>query len=797
MSKQPCAIHIAIKQKSTGKDSAFALNPSTNYLLCLIYSYLCIMLSAQIHSAPTSLLAIIRYYASSPGLLRVCWLLIGLLPYIAPPNLTAQPLLSPDVHWLPVDLLPPRLSGRMTDVIMPPNDTLTIYAGAASGGLWRSRDKGNTWQAIFDQQPCLPIGDIALAPSDPQILYVGTGEANGGGGSLTYDGCGIFRSDDGGDTWASAGLPQSGSIGQIAIHPHDPQTAYAAAMGTLFANSPQRGIFKTTDGGQTWTQLLSPNDSTGAIDVVIHPRHPDTVFAALWQRTRRPNARQYGGKASGIYRSTNGGKQWQHLSNGLPTNALGRISIAIAPNKPDRIYALIMDEYGDLIGLFRSNDAGNTWQITRQNSSIAQTNGYGWWFGKPVIDPDDADRIYLPLLDIWQTDNGGNRWTNISEQLIHYDQHSLFIHPLDPQLLVAANDGGIYLSRQRGKQWQTANQLPVEQLYALAQDPRNPNLLYIGLQDNGVVQYKLPTIPKPSPHKSMAGIQRQIAQFTQSVATIQAISTHGDGVNVAVSDTALSPYRLFYAFQYGDLHTKTDTGTWHVADAGIYKSDRCAWKMPIIYSPAHRTFLCATQSLYCWNEKQQRWRPWGNRADFSNGGDGYNFRYGTVNAIAAATDTLSVYVGTDDGNIWATHDSGKTFTAINANLPALWVNTIALHPADPKHVCAALSSYRSGKSDTYIYRTHDSGQTWQSIAYNLPKGTEINQLQWLHQTPQSPAQLVAATNSGIYLLPPDTQTWLPLGQGLPAVPIMQLHHNATQQRLIAATYGRGIYWATW
>lgn len=698
--------------------------------------------------------------------------------------------------WQPLILT--NLSGRMIDVEMPPNDTLTIYAGAASGGVWRSRDIGNTWQPIFDEQPCLAIGDIAIAPSAPNILYVGTGEANGGGGSLTYDGCGIFRSDNGGDTWQHIGLPNTGSIGRVAINPQNPQTVYVAAMGTLFDNNQERGVFKTTNGGQTWTQTLYLNDSTGCIDLAIHPLHPDTVFAAMWQRTRRPNARNYGGNASGLYRSIDGGKQWQLLKNGLPQQPMGRIGIAIAPNKPNCIYAVFIDQYGDLSGIFRSNDAGNTWRATRNNSSISNTNGYGWWFAKPVTAPDNADRLYIPLLDIWQGDNGGNRWTNISEQCIHYDQHSLFIHPLNPQLFVAANDGGIYISRSRGKTWRKTTNLPTTQFYCIAQDPLHPEILYGGMQDNGMITINNSTTlqhhtPPPNPPKETLN---RAPKTKNLLPTTSFIAEHGDGVSFAVSQQ--SPYRLFYAFQYGDIYTQAETALWQEANTGIYKNDRCAWKIPIVYSTAHQTFICATQSIYRWHEKQHRWKPWGNRADFSNGGDGYNFHYGTITAIALSpSDTLNAYCGTDDGNIWATNDSGRTFAPINQNLPPLWVNAIALHPSNPLFVYTALSAYRHGKKDTYIYRTNNGGQTWQSIAFNLPAGTVANYLLWTQKTTDSTAILLAATDKGVWALTDGEQQWKPLHNGMPTVPVTDLCYNPTTQNLFAATYGRGIYQAKW
>jgi photosystem II stability/assembly factor-like uncharacterized protein len=702
--------------------------------------------------------------------------------------------------WQPLNTT---ISGRMTDVEMPLSDTLTLYAGAASGGVWRSQDGGKQWQPIFDQQPCAAIGDIAIAPTNSQIIYAGTGEANGGGGSITYDGCGIFKSENGGDNWQYAGLAASGSIGRIAIHPRNANIVYTAAMGKLFANNAERGVFKSTDGGQTWVHSLYLNDSTGCIDLAIHPLHPDTVFAAMWQRTRRPNERQYGGEASGLFRSTNGGITWEKLSKGLPQKRIGRIGIAVANSKPNRIYAVFIDEYGDFMGIFRSDDVGNNWKTVRNNEQMSQANGYSWWFGNLTVAPNDEDQLYMPLLDIWQSDNAGNKWTNISENLIHYDQHALFIHPLNPQYLVAANDGGIYISRTSGKTWQKTPNLPTAQYYCIAQEQKNNKaILYGGMQDNGVVQINLSNIwNMDSLNKTVAANKDKkktlFSQFKDRLNfTDKYIAEHGDGLYLCMGKS--SPYRRFYAFQYGDLYSQLDTSAWEEASKGIYKSDRCAWKMPIIYSPSHQTFLCATQSLYRWNENKKAWQPWGNRADFSDGGDGYNFHYGTVTSIAASeTDTLHVYCATDDGNVWATHNSGKNFALINHNLPKRWVNDMVLYPNNMQRIYIAQSAYRQGKTDTtYIYSSDNGGQHWQSIAYNLPKGTTVNKLLWVEREMQGKI-LLAATDKGIWALPEKSRQWHYFSQNIPPTPITDLQYDPTHKMAFAATYGRGIYWTKW
>ncbi|MEJ2596194.1 MAG: hypothetical protein P8100_13965 [bacterium] len=277
---------------------------------------------------------------------------------------------------------PVNTGGRLTDVEMHPEDINTLYIGAASGGVFKSTDQGLTWFPIFDEALSLSIGDIAIAPSEPDILYVGTGEANAGGGSLAYDGVGVYRSDDGGNNWQHTGLEESRNIGRMAVDPRDPDIVYVAAMGNLFANSSERGVYKTVNGGESWERVLFVSDSTGAIDVVIHPEDPDTVYAAMWERVRRPNRRSYGGATCGIYRSYDGGYTWQELTEGLPAapTQKGRIGIDVSHSNPNILYAVYADKTGYFNGLYKSVDGGDTWTKNNVAGLSYSCASFGWWF---------------------------------------------------------------------------------------------------------------------------------------------------------------------------------------------------------------------------------------------------------------------------------------------------------------------------------------------------------------------------------------------------------------------------------
>jgi len=381
---------------------------------------------------------------------------------------------------------PYNIGGRISAIAMPPADMQTIYAGAASGGIFKSNDQGGTWTPVFDDALSLSIGDIAIAPSDPDIIWAGTGEANAGGGSMSYDGFGIYKSTDAGNTWDHVGLENSGSIGRLVVHPTDPQTCFVAAMGRLFSNNPDRGIFRTTDGGANWNKVLYVNDSVGGIDIVIHPNHPDTLYAALWERVRRPDRRDYGGTGSSIYRSIDGGESWNQLTNGLPPSSpsVGRIGIDISQSDPNILYAIYADNIGYFAGVYRSDNGGDSWFRTNDSDLDYMYSSYGWWFGRINIDPVDPDIVYAIGFDLYKTSDGGNTWPLISST-VHVDHHDIVVHPQNHNFLVNGNDGGIYTSTNGGSSWTFLENLPITQFYTCDADEQNPQRLYGGTQDNG------------------------------------------------------------------------------------------------------------------------------------------------------------------------------------------------------------------------------------------------------------------------------------------------------------------------
>jgi photosystem II stability/assembly factor-like uncharacterized protein len=377
---------------------------------------------------------------------------------------------------------PENLGGRLTDVEMIPNDPYTIFACGASGGIFRTNNGGLSWFPIFDESPSLSIGDLSIAASNPDVMYCGTGEANAGGGSLCYDGAGIFKSTDSGASWNYVGLEETRNTGRVAIDPKNPDRVFAATMGDLFGNNPDRGLYRTTDGGLNWQNVLFSDDSTGAIDVVIHPQHTDTVFATMWTRVRRPDRRQYGGPASGIFRSYDGGNTWTKLTNGIPSYSLGRIGIDISQSSPNVLYAIVEDSLGGNSRILKTTDLGDTWNDVT-NGFVP--NSYSYWYGRIKIDPTNSDVVYAVDFDLWQTLDGGQNWFQASNG-VHVDQHEVYIYPQNPNQLVLGNDGGLYVSFDQGASWTHNELLPIMQFYTCEIDELNPVVIYGGAQDNGV-----------------------------------------------------------------------------------------------------------------------------------------------------------------------------------------------------------------------------------------------------------------------------------------------------------------------
>lgn len=646
------------------------------------------------------------------------------------------------------------IGGRLTDVEMHPGNLQTMYLGAASGGVFKSTNGGIAWSPVFDQQNSLSIGDLAIAPSDPNTLYVGTGESNGGGGSLTYDGNGVYKSTDAGATWTQVGLELTRNTGRIAVHPTNPDIVFAATMGDLFGNNPDRGLYRSTNGGTSWLKVLSSSDSTGAIEVVINPINPDTVFACLWERVRRPDRRNYGGPSSGIYRSYNGGTTWTKLSNGLPTGInLGRIGIDIAKSNPATLYATLTDNFGAHVGTFRTNNNGDSWVNVTGNFS---PNASSYWYGRIKVDPTDPDIAYQIDFDLWKTIDGGANWTNLTTITgVHVDQHEVYIHPLNNDFLILGNDGGFFTSTDGGFNWLHDETLPVTQFYTCELDENDPSKLYGGTQDNGVN-----TTPTGNLDDwfSIWG---------------------GDGFVVLVDPNNST---LVYAeSQYAGLNTGIQ---------GVDPLDRTNWNTPFVFNPQNTNSLfLATDKVYKTIDNGTFWTPVSPDLTNGSGTASYPIVYGTITTLAVApADSNIIYAGTDDGNIQVTFNGGTTWTLVNSGLPYRWVTRIAVDPLDPLTAYATLSGYRYHDNMSHVYKTVNGGNSWINIGSTLPD-VPVNDIIF----DATIGKLYIASDVGVFYTDEDTLNWQLLGDSMPVVPVTDLRLHEGTRTLLAATYGRSMY----
>jgi len=655
---------------------------------------------------------------------------------------------------------PVNTGGRITDIEIPIDQAETYYVGSASGGIFKTTNAGGSWVPIFDDQEMLSIGDIEISKNNTDVVWVGTGEVNAGGGSLAYDGDGVYRSSDAGLTWESKGLLEVGSVGKVLIDPNDENTVFVGAMGPLFRDDTNRGVYRTTDGGTTWTQVLFVSDITGVIDMANHPSNSDIIYAATWERVRRPEMNSYGGATSGLYRSTDGGDNWTELTSGLPSSPSqkGRISIDISQSNPNVLYSRYADAVGNIQGVYRSADGGNTW--TTMNSGGLNNIGFHWWFRGIYIDPTDENTIYNVDFEVEKSTDGGATWFG-AFQNAHVDQHALAFNASTPGQVLLGNDGGLYVSNNDGASFTKDLTLPITQFYRIYVDPNNSNKIYGGAQDNNTIR-----------------TQSGSADDWQAI-------YGGDGFQPLVENGNTN---VIYALsQRGNLGKSTNNGaSFNGATNGISGGDRNNWDTPIAFDPNNaQTLYYGTQRLYKTTNAAGNWTAISN--DLTNGSGGGNLTFGTITSIDVSPfDSDLIYVGTDDSNVWVTQDGGTNWTSISAALPNRWVTRVNASIVDQGTVYATFSGYRYGEDLGNIFESNDFGATWTDITGDLPDGpvNDVEESPW--------AGLFVATDFGVMHYQGGA-TWEVWGPNLPNVVVADIHYDEDGSYLYAGTYGRSIY----
>jgi len=650
---------------------------------------------------------------------------------------------------------PLNVPGRIVDIEGTGAPQNKIYACTASGGIFLTENEGNTWTPIFDNQVTLSIGDMDIAPSNSDILYVGTGESNAGGGSLAYDGFGVFMSDDGGNTWTPRGLENVGSIGRVTIHPSNPDIVYVAAMGTLFSPNDERGIYKTIDGGLTWKQVLFVSNITGGIDLAIDPSNPNNVYAAMWERTRSPETRDYGGPTSGIYKTTNAGSTWTELTNGLPIIDMGRIGIAISESEPETLYTTIADPNGPILGIYQTTSGGEFW-FQKSDNNVTSVP-FMWWFGRIAIHPKNPSLLYHIGFLTNKSTNGGNSWQQ-EFNAMHVDQHTVWMNPEDEDEVWMGNDGGVYLTKNGGNSFISFN-LPTTQFYTCEIDYLSPSNLYGGAQDNGT-------------NRTLTG---QNDDYTKIFG--------GDGFRVLVDYTDND---IIYAeSQRGNLGKSTNGGlSFTSAKVGI-GPEPSNWNTPIAMHPTDSNILYfGSSKLYRSANKAFFWSAISE--DLSDGPyTGIN-NYGTITEIAVSEND-KVLVGTDDGNIWLVDEDGSLSQVYNSQ-PRRWITNVSFDLENDNTLYATFSGFRYASTDSQVIMSNDNGQSWININGDLPD-IPVNDLILIPDADE----LLIATDLGVFSSINGGVNWLPVGNGLPNVVVTDIDFHAPTRKLVAATYGRSFF----
>jgi photosystem II stability/assembly factor-like uncharacterized protein len=661
---------------------------------------------------------------------------------------------------------PSNIGGRLIDLVVDPTTPGTLYVAAGTGGVWKSTDGGVTLTSVWPDRLPQSMGALAIAPDG--TLYAGTGEPDHGGGG-SYYGTGVFRSTNGGRSWHSLGLKHTGAIGRIRIDPTNPRRIFVAAQGRLFDTGGDRGLYLTENGGLSWRRVLEGlNNSTGAIDVAVNPGNPDIVLAALWDKLRFPDGREYGGPGSGVYRSADGGRSWTRIEDPLPSSASepGRIGVAFAPGDPSRAYAITNDRIGNLTGFFVSTDAGATWvrPMTGEPALDAADGGFAWWFGRLWVDPDDANHLFSAGVPMMESFDAGASW--VQGRGIHVDQHALAWDPHTPNRVYVGNDGGLYWSDQNGNvvgAWTAATYQPYMQFYAMDASAQDVTRVSGGTQDNGSLRSWGDT-----DWNNYRG---------------------GDGMMNRINPVDM--LNVYACAQNGACVRSDDGGDTITNIRPRFTGTRFNWVSPLEIAPGKPdTVYFGSNILNRSDDRGVTWRAVS--PDLTGGPTPRNTTsYGTITTIGVApTDENTVYVGTDDGRLWVTRDGGGTWTRLtDPDLPERWVTRVTVDPADANLAWVTYSGFKwESETQPHVLMTRDGGATWTDISGNLPQAPVNDVI----RHPKHKQWLYVGTDMGVYFSPNLGRAWLKVGRSFPVVPVNDIHLHAASGTLFAATFGRGI-----
>ncbi len=709
------------------------------------------------------------------------------------PVATAQPLTPSLLDGLHFRSIGPAVTGgRIHDVEALPDDPATLYVATASGGLWKSVNKGTTWQPLFDDQPVSTFGDVALAPSNPDVVWAGTGEQQNR--QSTSWGNGVYRSTDGGRTWTHRGLDETRHIARVRVHPQDPDVAYVAAPGNLWKASEARGVYKTTDGGASWERVLYVDSLTGVIDLAMDPQAPGTLYAAAYQRLRRAWGFNGGGPGSGLYKTTDGGATWTELTNGLPEGDKGRIGLALAASNPQVLYAIV--EHADSSGVFRTDDGGASWR------RVNRLNPRPMYYSHVVADPTDEDRVYVLAVEFYRSDDGGTTFRQMPTRPtydvgIHSDHHALWIDPHDPEHFYLGGDGGLSESWDRGETYARIDNLPIGQFYAIGLDQRDPYFVYGGMQDNH-------SWMGPSASRRWIGILhddwRQVG--------------FGDGMYQQPDPTN---HRFSYILAQNGTILRLDAETGDLLDVEPAppegeKAYRFDWVTPAlvsqhdpqtVYLGGNRLFISRNRGV-SWQRTEDLTRQIERDSLFLMGVQGKQkmlskndgtSSFGEITTLAESPlDGRILWVGTDDGNVQVSRDGGATWTNVAAHLAGVpegtYVSRVVASAQAPGTAYAALDAHRDGDFRPYVFKTTDFGQTWTPRTEGLPADGSVNVLV---EHPDDPDLLFLGTEHALFVSTTAGRAWTRFRANLPTTLYDDLKIHPRENDLVVGTHGRSLW----
>ncbi|HCC71179.1 MAG TPA: hypothetical protein DEQ09_08525 [Bacteroidales bacterium] len=692
---------------------------------------------------------------------------------------------------------PTRQGGRYIDFAVVDKNPTTFYAALATGGLWKTDDNGISFKVLFEDSGAISIGDIAVDQNNPDIVWVGTGEANNS--RTAYYGDGIYKSEDGGLSWENMGLHESHHIGRIIIHPDNPDIVWVAALGHLYSENEERGVYKTTNGGKKWDKVLDIIDhgkNIGVVDLAIDPSDPDILYAAAYDKVRRPWTFNAGGPASRIYKTTDGGRKWEKLTEGLPSGMLGRIGIAVSPSDPEIVYANIEnnnipgvtdeERYNQLLNgippegkeigdeVYRSDDKGLTWRkVSPDGEDVG--GGPAYYYQQMAIDPADPDHVYVLGVRMWETVNGGDEW----QRPFNFggDNHAMWIDPENSKHIMLGYDHGMGISYDRGKNWYHPDYKDVGQFVAVGYDMDYPYNVYGGMQDNGSVR-------GPSTKRNGSPVR---LEDWESVGG-------GDGMyNVVDPD---NNRWLYNESQFGPIN-RVDLQTGESTSIRFNEMDRWSWNAPIVISPHNSsTIYHAGNRVARSDNRGESWTfistdiTTNDEAKIQGTG---NIQYCNIVSLDESPAKEGViWAGTDDGKVWVTKDGGKEWIDLTDNIPGhpgYWVSRLEPSYADAAAAYLTVTGYRRDDFRPLVWKTGDYGKTWVSISKGLPD----EPLCVIREHPDNPNLLFVGSTKAVYVSFDKGNTWNSLRNNMPYCPVEDLRIHPRENDLIVATHGRSIW----